>query len=287
MKSSSNETVIFVGAAAVLLFATVVVLMDIFPSTPVDLAEVRTSRYAGRIELSNDMVGVTFDEYWWPSRERIIAMEQAMPEFAGATSVTFCERRRAAFFGGIHARPRGYERRYTGFVKGGREYIYTQFEISDESSSVLPKAVVYDAVDEKYVELIWPTDECAWLGLQRNGTNIAAQVESEAALHAVRWLKVVDDEQYARSWQLGSPALRESFDVIEWDRAMNAVRQGLGAVQSRQQQQGRYSIGDDGMRRVLLKFDTEFVRTAKMTETLTMELAGDDGEWQVAAYMIH
>jgi hypothetical protein len=111
--------------------------------------------------------------------------------------------------------------------------------------------------------------------------------ERRATEAARSWLRLVDDERHAASWENGAPLLRDSATSSDWEKALRAVRTPLGRClrrtpRSRTAVQG--PAGDLSGPYVVLRFESAFER-GRVTETVTA-VRGADRRWRVAAYFI-
>ena len=106
---------------------------------------------------------------------------------------------------------------------------------------------------------------------------------SAAAIAARRFLELVDEGDWAASWDATGRAFHSSNTIQGWTDASKQVRPPLGALVS------RTLIGDEwvpappsGYR--IVKFRTDFANKAGAIETLSLSL--EDGGWKVAGITI-
>jgi hypothetical protein len=112
----------------------------------------------------------------------------------------------------------------------------------------------------------------------------AAEEQAEAAARA--WLSLVDGGRYAESWDAAAPAFKAAVSAAQWQQALGAVRQPLGACRSRRRLSRRLVESLPGAPPgpyVVLQFAAEFEQEPEAVETVTPALA--DG-WRVSGYFI-
>lgn len=110
---------------------------------------------------------------------------------------------------------------------------------------------------------------------------------SEAQVVALEWLKLIDDEQYKTSWQQANSMVQQQVTAAQWQQALAAARQPLGALMSRslnsQQEHSSLPGAPDG-RYLILTLQSQFEHKQEAIETLTMKY--HQGEWQPVGYFI-
>lgn len=113
----------------------------------------------------------------------------------------------------------------------------------------------------------------------------AATTQQEAA---IAWLKLVDNGDYAQSWQTGSHLFRTAVAETNWTTSLQAVRAPLGALVRRSlttSQQASSLPGAPDGEYCILSFTTEFAHKKAATETLTF-MREADAQWRAAGYFI-
>jgi hypothetical protein len=113
-------------------------------------------------------------------------------------------------------------------------------------------------------------------------------VEEKAAAAAQEWLDLVDQGNYAASWDASSPGFKRMVTQEEWDRAVHSVREPLGGCLSRTLRSHKLVDSFPGAPRgpfVVLQFQTNFERKQGAVETVTPAL-GEDHRWRVTSYFI-
>lgn len=98
---------------------------------------------------------------------------------------------------------------------------------------------------------------------------------------ARQWLVLVDDQNYAQSWNQAGKAFQTRQKAGDWAATAAATRAPLGAVASRDLK----SIDLSRNNAAILTYDTVFAHKAAAVETVT--LAYDNGGWSVTGYSVH
>lgn len=118
------------------------------------------------------------------------------------------------------------------------------------------------------------------------GEKAASSPEAAEAI-ALSWLGLVDNYEYARSWQEACESFKESATEEQWTNAMNRARKPLGRVGSRRLLDAKYSTEAPRAPRGeywIVRFETMF-EGAKAHEIIS--LAQDaDGAWRVQGFFI-
>ncbi|MGA2178721.1 MAG: DUF4019 domain-containing protein [Verrucomicrobiota bacterium] len=115
-----------------------------------------------------------------------------------------------------------------------------------------------------------------------NSTATAAKNNAEAAaLPAIQaWLGLVDNGQYAESWQQASESFHVMVTQDEWVDKVESARKPLGKLLSRKVEKaepnGSYFVA---------KFDSSFEGLKAASETVTVVLE-TNGQWRTVAYLI-
>jgi hypothetical protein len=115
-----------------------------------------------------------------------------------------------------------------------------------------------------------------------------ARAEAAALASAEAWLATVDGKGYDGSWEQAAGLFRASIGKDAWTRAVAAVREPLGAVQTRRKTSATFARSLPGApdgAYVVLQFETRFEHKAAAVETVTSML-DRDGVWRVAGYFV-
>lgn len=113
-------------------------------------------------------------------------------------------------------------------------------------------------------------------------TTKPAQASAEA------WLSVIDNQNYAASWDAAASAFRSAITKEKWEAAAEAVRTPLGPMKSRQLASAKSTTtlpGAPDGEYVVFQFTTRFEQKAAAVETVT-EVKEKDGTWHVGGYFI-
>ena len=114
------------------------------------------------------------------------------------------------------------------------------------------------------------------------------EAEEKALQAANDWLKLVDDAEYAESWETAAELFKNALNQAQWEQAMSAVRKPLGNVKSRKLKSKQYATSLPGApdgEYVVIQFDTSFENKKTSVETITPML-DKDGKWRVSGYFI-
>ena len=116
---------------------------------------------------------------------------------------------------------------------------------------------------------------------------VAGAAEDEAAAAGVKWLTLLDDQQFEESWKQAGSMFRKEVKQEDWVAALKRSRAPLGKLVSRDSARVDFTkslpAAPDG-EYAIIHFKTSFDSKA-VTERLT--LVKEDDRWQIAAYAIH
>ena len=105
---------------------------------------------------------------------------------------------------------------------------------------------------------------------------------------ALDWLKIIDDEEYGKSWDEASSLFKLAVSQKDWGKAVSSVRGPLGKVKSRDQISADYSTqlpGAPDGEYVVLRFKTNFENAENMNETI-VPMKDADGKWRISGYYV-
>ncbi|MCB2187711.1 MAG: DUF4019 domain-containing protein [Deltaproteobacteria bacterium] len=114
-----------------------------------------------------------------------------------------------------------------------------------------------------------------------NGKRVAALAAAES------WLKLVDEGDYAGSWQQAAEYLRGAITEDQWVQSLQGVRSPLGKVLARKVKDMTHHTSLPGApdgEYVVIQFSTSYQHKAAALETVTCLL--DQAAWRVAGYYI-
>ena len=120
------------------------------------------------------------------------------------------------------------------------------------------------------------------------GTSAADRPEDAAQTAAESWLKLVDDGDYAASWDQAAKVFKGAVKQADWGQMAGGVRNPLGKVVSRKLKSREYSEKMPGApdgKYVVIQYDTVFEHKAAAVETV-IPMADPDGVWRVSGYFI-
>jgi hypothetical protein len=105
---------------------------------------------------------------------------------------------------------------------------------------------------------------------------------------AKQWLTLVDDQNYADSYQqMGQPA-RNKITAELWTKKLTDWRQPLGAMSSRTLKDVKLTKTLPAMRDgqyAIVRYDSAFAHKAAAVESVT--LVSENGAWSVIGYVIN
>lgn len=114
-----------------------------------------------------------------------------------------------------------------------------------------------------------------------------AEMEKAAVSAAESWLKLIDDGEYAKSYQESAPPMRDLVTEDNWVKGVAGARKLMGGLVSRKilgcNYLERLPGAPDG-KYVVIRFETVFKNKRKAIETVTPMLV--DGKWLVSGYYI-
>ncbi len=123
------------------------------------------------------------------------------------------------------------------------------------------------------------------------GTNAICKDRSEEEIvlkSAAGWLELIDNEEYAESWNAASNMFKETITSEKWEKSLSGVRKSLGKVLSRkmtgQKHHDSLPGAPDGSYFVI-QYGTKFEKKKSAVETVTMTKE-EDGRWKSAGYFI-
>jgi len=118
----------------------------------------------------------------------------------------------------------------------------------------------------------------------------AAKKDDTAAAVAVAeaWLKSIDADDYAGSWDRSATYFRQAVTKEQWIASLDGVRKPLGALKSRKvssAEPASHLPGAPDGKYVVIQFETSFANKERAVETVTPML-DTDGAWHVSGYFI-
>jgi hypothetical protein len=110
----------------------------------------------------------------------------------------------------------------------------------------------------------------------------AAQTSVEA------WLSLIDNQNYAASWDTAATLFRSALTQEKWQSAAQTARRPLGPLKSRTLKSAMATTtlpGAPDGEYVVFQFNTSFDQKAAAVETVTA-IREKDGTWHVGGYFI-
>ncbi len=123
------------------------------------------------------------------------------------------------------------------------------------------------------------------------GAGIASgqQPEDAAQAGAKAWLALVDQAEYAQSWEEAAAFFKGAISKEDWVKMVAGVRNPLGKRISRKVRSRHYAEelpGAPDGKYVVIQFEATFENKKRAIETVTPVL-DDDGVWRVSGYYIN
>jgi hypothetical protein len=121
------------------------------------------------------------------------------------------------------------------------------------------------------------------------GSLQANEVAEKAAVTAAgAWLSLVDEGNYAESWNQAAGLFKAAVTREQWQSTVKAVRTPLGKVVARKLKSKQYTKtlpGAPDGEYVVIQYETTFENKKSAVETVTPML-DKDGKWRVSGYYI-
>lgn len=119
---------------------------------------------------------------------------------------------------------------------------------------------------------------------------MAADTDKENAdiASAEKWLKLVDQGNYTKSWQEASGYFKMHVKEDQWKEAAQTARGPFGKLISRKVKSATYTTtlpGAPDGEYVVIEFETSFKNKKSSIETVT-PMMDKDGVWRVSGYFI-
>jgi hypothetical protein len=118
---------------------------------------------------------------------------------------------------------------------------------------------------------------------------LASEADEKTAMEASdTWLKLIDNNQYVKSWETAAELFKNAVGKEQWNQSLNAVRKPLGKVIKRTVRSKQYAMSLPGApdgEYVVIQYETSFENKKSSVETVTPML-DKDGKWRVSGYYI-
>ena len=117
----------------------------------------------------------------------------------------------------------------------------------------------------------------------------ANEVAEKAAITgSMAWLSLVDEGNYAESWNQAAGLFKNAVTKEQWLNSMQAFRVPLGKIVARKLTSKQYTKALPGApdgEYVVIQYETTFENKKSSVETVTPML-DKDGKWRVSCYYI-
>jgi Protein of unknown function (DUF4019) len=115
-----------------------------------------------------------------------------------------------------------------------------------------------------------------------------SQAIAEAKQAATAWLALLDQGNYAGTWQQAAALFKSAVAPQAWESAARAAREPLGQVKSREVKSATFTRSLPGApdgEYVVLQYASRFENKAGAVETVT-PMREKDGSWRVSGYFV-
>ncbi|MBU0468806.1 MAG: DUF4019 domain-containing protein [Candidatus Omnitrophica bacterium] len=119
--------------------------------------------------------------------------------------------------------------------------------------------------------------------------NHIEEVRSSEAEIAVKWVNLIDEEAYDKSWDEAAAFFKQAVSKDMWVDMVKKARVPFGIVIERELVVSKYLTtlpGAPDGEYVVMQFAAKFERKEKAVETITV-MRDEDGQWKVAGYYIN
>ena len=114
------------------------------------------------------------------------------------------------------------------------------------------------------------------------------QAETEAVQVADQWLALVDEGQFASSWDKAAELFKGAVTKDQWKKSLTAVRTPLGPRVTKKVKSTHYATSLPGApdgEYVVIQYESSFQKKGSAIETVT-PMRDPDGKWRVSGYFI-
>ncbi|MFO0726196.1 MAG: DUF4019 domain-containing protein [Myxococcota bacterium] len=122
----------------------------------------------------------------------------------------------------------------------------------------------------------------------RPSAGAADTQDKEALAAAEAWLKLVDAQDYGKSWDEAASFFRGAVKKGQWIEAVKGVRGPIGALKSRKVSSATPATelpGAPDGHYLIIQYSSSFANKANATETVT-PMKDQDGRWRVSGYYV-
>jgi hypothetical protein len=118
---------------------------------------------------------------------------------------------------------------------------------------------------------------------------VANETAEKRAIEASNtWLTLIDNNQYAKSWETAAELFKNAVGKDQWNQSLNSVRKPLGKVMKRTIKSKQHTTtlpGAPDGEYVVIQYETSFENKKSSVETVT-PMQDKDGNWRVSGYYI-
>ena len=118
---------------------------------------------------------------------------------------------------------------------------------------------------------------------------ISDSAKVDSAKHSAEsWLKLIDQEKYAESWNQTSDFFKSKVTKNQWISTISNLKSSLGKTNTRIFFRAQYTTSLPGVPNgeyVVIQFQTDFETKNSAIETIT-PMKDSDGLWRVSGYFI-
>ncbi|HEY9793264.1 MAG TPA: DUF4019 domain-containing protein [Candidatus Obscuribacterales bacterium] len=112
--------------------------------------------------------------------------------------------------------------------------------------------------------------------------------EQAAVTAATKWLALVDNRQYDKSYDAAASFFQSHVTNEQWVQQIQTARSGFGKMIQRKLKSEKYATSLPGApdgEYVVIQFNTQFEKKKQALETIT-PMKQKDGTWRVSGYFI-
>lgn len=104
---------------------------------------------------------------------------------------------------------------------------------------------------------------------------------------AAEFLQMLDNGNYADSWQIADSYLQKNIPLKDWEAKLNKIRETVGTASERNLKDASFTAPAEELpdsEFIMLEYETRF-KLKKMDEVVTV-VQGKDNRWRVVGYFI-
>lgn len=115
-----------------------------------------------------------------------------------------------------------------------------------------------------------------------------AEKEKAAVTAAEKWLAIIDEGKYAKSWEEAAEYFKNAVKQEQWIQSLKGIRKPIGKLIFRKVKSKAYMTSLPGApdgQYVVIQFESSFENKKSAIETVTPVIE-KDGNWRVSGYYI-